>query len=765
MPRLYKAHQRIFGEDAPVEDFGVIGSYNVENEGVRLVENTKGIKKMQKLDNYLQGMFKMTHVKDFTRLIPSEDLNSLFYMLTYQRAYGQQVGIPEWDEDTQYYVNASWVQYDGSVYKAIKGYDGADENINKVPTDREYWSRPFNLVEVLGEIARIKQAGILQWDSNRQYMYGDAVHYDGHIFTSRSDINRGRQPAGVFSDYWLDITNFMDVENEIKEIVRLGAFPVGFLYIQFPGCVDPVTLNIPGRWANISSRYNGNFIRFEHPSYTSSFSGSAYQSDRDSKHLEYVRSSVLSTPAADPPLSADFQKYRASGQFYTYYVSQTLGYMNPDFGYPLGSTMALIEITQGRWYNNPQDYNFDAVEGQYFAAAAAETSRLRDLDRVQRESSAAAARAASAQQDRTRAEEARAASIAQKERLEVQLGSVVTGLTDAEQAKAEAERIAKEKDRAAADAKDRADKINELANTAGESVTEAAERVEETKAEADAKQERLIEGAEAIFDSYTSNPIKQATIGAVYPLLRDISNQYKENPDIFRENPELLEEYVMHTMRQPFSAASSSVFPDIVQERDELRAEQEAQEETLRIQEDFLKTQVEEADKAQEKADQVKAEANQAKTEAATAAELAEQKRQEKEAAEAALASPEFTQSLEDAQTALVDAIIEEEEASVDVEEKESEKASLASDTTTLSAREELNLKVETLRAIPLEERGGGIQYYVPPVQVRLNHQHRNGLWYNFPESVNVNFGLRFRLSTARAYPRNYAVRLWERIE
>lgn len=40
-------------------------------------------------------------------------------------------------------------------------------------------------------------------------------------------------------------------------------YPVGYVYVQFPGTNDPATLGLPGTWQNISSKWAGRFFRAE----------------------------------------------------------------------------------------------------------------------------------------------------------------------------------------------------------------------------------------------------------------------------------------------------------------------------------------------------------------------------------------------------------------------------------------------------------------------------------------------------------------------
>ncbi len=134
MPLLRRKTQRIFGEEADTQEFGQIGSKAAGN-----VIKTKDVNSLQQLQQYMNGLFAITRDEGTSKLPYVEDLNSLFYLITYQLKYIMQAGVPEWDSETEYYSNKSIVQYGGQLYTSIDG----EPNIGNIPDDTvgTYWKK------------------------------------------------------------------------------------------------------------------------------------------------------------------------------------------------------------------------------------------------------------------------------------------------------------------------------------------------------------------------------------------------------------------------------------------------------------------------------------------------------------------------------------------------------------------------------------------------------------------------------------------------
>ncbi len=292
MAKIDKKHQKVFGQDAPPDQFGKIGS---RAEGTPTA--TKDIDEMQSSPNFPLGYFKVAETRSGgTRLPATEELNSLLYLMTYQEAYNQQAGIPEWDEKTEYYANASYVQYQGNLYLAIKGR-GNDLNVNKKPTDRSYWSEPFNPEDVLQELTHIWESGVFQWDATRNYTLNDIVKYNGIVYRSATaQENIGNIPSETSGGFWVDIVDRSEVERAVATIQQKGAVPIGYAYIRFPGTPVPDDL-FGGTWVDESHTLRGGFIRFESNNVSAPFG--AFQAARAGPHLEQIKSRGLGTYTGD----------------------------------------------------------------------------------------------------------------------------------------------------------------------------------------------------------------------------------------------------------------------------------------------------------------------------------------------------------------------------------------------------------------------------------------------------------------------------------
>ena len=143
MAQLSRAIQRIFGESGGVDEFAEIGSRAAGSP-----QTSKDLTDIQSRVQFLQGWFQTTirqTLPDGTDadLPASEDLNSLFYLLSSQLAYIYQNGIPEWldSADQRYYADVSFVQVGGDVYQALQGDDGANINAQRNPTTEPDWWR------------------------------------------------------------------------------------------------------------------------------------------------------------------------------------------------------------------------------------------------------------------------------------------------------------------------------------------------------------------------------------------------------------------------------------------------------------------------------------------------------------------------------------------------------------------------------------------------------------------------------------------------
>ncbi len=247
MPILKRENQKIFGETGPKDQFGQIGS-----AAAGAPTTTKDIEVMQELNEYRNGYFDIV-TRDETQLPYSEDLNSLHYMATRQLAYLMQKGIPEWNKDTEYFSDQSFVQYNGELYLALRGTESTP-NKNKIPANTvgDHWTKPFDHSDILGQISALSNNSLQNWHNETHYGLDALVVLSGRVYVSRRDGNRGNAPPNEGqTTYW-------------KTLLPVESFPIGYTYIQFPGQDTPDNMDMPGDWTVVSDyRINGRFMRFQ----------------------------------------------------------------------------------------------------------------------------------------------------------------------------------------------------------------------------------------------------------------------------------------------------------------------------------------------------------------------------------------------------------------------------------------------------------------------------------------------------------------------
>lgn len=79
---------------------------------------------------------------------PRQWFNGLAYAATYLTSYLFQTGIPEWNENQEYYINSITKGSDGKIYRSLVGTESSP-NVNKNPlTEPNYWKNDnFELYE------------------------------------------------------------------------------------------------------------------------------------------------------------------------------------------------------------------------------------------------------------------------------------------------------------------------------------------------------------------------------------------------------------------------------------------------------------------------------------------------------------------------------------------------------------------------------------------------------------------------------------------
>lgn len=125
MAKLPRANQKIFGVTAGLDQIEKFGSLATGTP-----EFTTDPEEIQELSNYEEGWFAGVVGNNVPAI---EDMNALFYLYSYQLAYIFQAGIPEWNEDTTYFVG-SIVNVEGVLYVSIQ-----NTNLNHAVSDAAWW--------------------------------------------------------------------------------------------------------------------------------------------------------------------------------------------------------------------------------------------------------------------------------------------------------------------------------------------------------------------------------------------------------------------------------------------------------------------------------------------------------------------------------------------------------------------------------------------------------------------------------------------------
>lgn len=110
MAKLTRQQQQIFAGQAPSDMIAAFGSTQtgtpVYSTDLSTLQTT----------NYQQG-WQDAIIADKAPFL--EEMNGVQYGLSYQIAYAQQMGIPEWLSTQDYYINSRAIGSDGNIYKSL----------------------------------------------------------------------------------------------------------------------------------------------------------------------------------------------------------------------------------------------------------------------------------------------------------------------------------------------------------------------------------------------------------------------------------------------------------------------------------------------------------------------------------------------------------------------------------------------------------------------------------------------------------------------
>lgn len=117
---------------------------------------------------------------------PRQWFNGLAYTSTYLTSYLFQTGIPEWNENQEYYINSITKGSDGKLYRSLVGTEGSP-NVNKNPlTEPDYWrleipdriglydegyeAKPYHIVAFGGEFNRADYPLLWNWLQGKSFL-------------------------------------------------------------------------------------------------------------------------------------------------------------------------------------------------------------------------------------------------------------------------------------------------------------------------------------------------------------------------------------------------------------------------------------------------------------------------------------------------------------------------------------------------------------------------------------------------------------------
>lgn len=130
MAKIDRIFQKIFGIDSGVNQVGQFGS---RAAGTPIY--TTNPETIQALQNFEDGWYSAVLGNNSPAI---QDMNAICYLYAYQLAYLFQAGIPEWDDETVYYIG-SYCQKSGVIYRSL-----IDDNTNFDPDSSVNWVSPLS---------------------------------------------------------------------------------------------------------------------------------------------------------------------------------------------------------------------------------------------------------------------------------------------------------------------------------------------------------------------------------------------------------------------------------------------------------------------------------------------------------------------------------------------------------------------------------------------------------------------------------------------
>lgn len=133
MPAIPRKTQALFGGNVPAS--GNIAQFGSKQAGTPVYSNDPAV--IQALAAFGNGWSSAIFNGQSPYL---QDMNALFYLLTYQLSYLLQSGLPEYDADTTYYLN-QFCRVAGKTYVSLQ-----DSNLGNTPAPGSAYWKPYSEV-------------------------------------------------------------------------------------------------------------------------------------------------------------------------------------------------------------------------------------------------------------------------------------------------------------------------------------------------------------------------------------------------------------------------------------------------------------------------------------------------------------------------------------------------------------------------------------------------------------------------------------------
>lgn len=180
MAKITRKIQKIFAIDSGFQEVSQFGS--LANSTPSFTTDPDVI---QALTQFTDGWFKAVIGNNSPAI---QDVNALDYVETYNIAYAQQAGIPEWYAGTTYYIGSLATDGFGNVYVSA-----TNDNLNNPISDTVNWSSAGRLTRNVCGAAVTVVTGTTYWYPNYNISTGVTWTVDtgGSLMSAGTTIVNG----------------------------------------------------------------------------------------------------------------------------------------------------------------------------------------------------------------------------------------------------------------------------------------------------------------------------------------------------------------------------------------------------------------------------------------------------------------------------------------------------------------------------------------------------------------------------------------------